>query len=226
MTHFFLVLFIGVLSFCAYGQNSFEAKEAIETMTYTINPFGKSEYVDHGRTTYRGRIYHLTTFTTDAMGFHDVERIYSDPITRLPARVEREVEGWFGKETLVERYDQKRLRLTVEKFVRGQKVKKYVFKARGPIYNAITLPFYLRTIADLSIGWSFTVRVPEKFIVTLSSIERVRVPAGKFMAYHFTSLPDKFEIWISADEKRIPLKIRGKNRFGHTMYLRGYSEHE
>jgi len=223
---FFLYLLIVGSAIIASAQDLKSVPLAKEIIRYTINPLGKASYTDHGLVTYRGRKLRLTTFVTDAMGFHDTENIYSDPATNLPVRVERDVDGWFGHEKLIEHYDQKHARLVVEKFVQDQRVKKYVFRARGPIYNAITLPFYLRTMADLKIGWSFTARVPEKFTVTLSSVERVRVPAGKFEAYHFISTPDKFEIWISADEKRIPLKIRGKNRFGYTLYLTEYKNNE
>jgi hypothetical protein len=47
----------------------------------------------------------------------------------------------------------------------------------------------------------------------------VAVPAGKFRAYHFTSAPHKFEIWITADELRLPVKIEGAGGYPYTLMM-------
>jgi hypothetical protein len=48
------------------------------------------------------------------------------------------------------------------------------------------------------------------------------VPAGKFKAYHFTSTPKKFEIWISKDDYRIPVKIKGLGGYNYTMLMKNH----
>ncbi|MFA7272175.1 MAG: hypothetical protein WC090_05650, partial [Candidatus Omnitrophota bacterium] len=70
------------------------------------------------------------------------------------------------------------------------------------------------------IGSSFEITLPGEYTVRLSSIEDVTVPAGKFKAYHFTSEPRKFEIWISADKLRIPVKIKGLGAFSYTLEMK------
>ncbi len=85
------------------------------------------------------------------------------------------------------------------------------------------MPFYLRTIPELEPGWSLEARFPEKFRVTLTGSENIEVPAGKFKAYHFTSTPYKFDIWISQDKLRIPLRIKGAGGLGYTLSMKKHS---
>ena len=95
-----------------------------------------------------------------------------------------------------------------------------MFKKNGPIQNAILLPFYLRSIDNPKIGWEIKARVPEEFTIRLESFEEIVTPAGKFMTYHFTSSPKKFEIWISKDDYRLPIKIKGFGGMGYTMVVK------
>lgn len=193
-----------------------------EKIRYAIFPAGTAEYKDEGLVDFGNRKAGLVTFRTRMAGFDDLERIYSDPDTLLPLKVERDVSILLRKEYLIEDYASEINTLTITKFVKNKKVKEYLFKSDGPIYNAVTLPFYLRTVPDLKVGWTFTVSFPEKFQITLSSIEDIEVPAGKFKAYYFTSSPSKFEIWISCDERRIPLKIKGMGIYKYSMVMKKY----
>ena len=107
----------------------------------------------------------------------------------------------------------------IRKYIRNKLAREYRFSADDPIQNAILLPFYLRTIGDVPPGWSLRVCLPAVFRIKLAGVESVQVPAGTFSAYHFTSEPHKVDIWISRDERRIPLKIVGAgfNRYIMTM---------
>jgi len=191
-----------------------------EKIIYAINPVGIAEYNDLGVVELEGRSLCLLTFRTQVLGFDDKEKIYTDPNASLPLRVERNITMWLDKEYIIEEYDQKKYELTIKKYKANKKIKDYFFKEKGPIHNAILLPFYLRGIPELRIGWSFNARLPTKFIIKLISIEEIQVPAGKFTAYHFTSIPHKFEIWISKDSHRVPLEIKSTDGFGYTMVLK------
>lgn len=182
-----------------------------ERIVYSVVPFGRCEYNNVGD---------YVTFRTQAMGLNDMERLYVDKKSHLPVKAERDVALWFGREFLVEHYDQKNFILTIDKFKNKKKVKEYVFKKNGPIENAILLPFYLRTIDSPEIGWEIKARFPEEFIIRLKSFEEITVPAGKFMTYHFTSTPSKFEIWITKDALRLPIKIKGLGIFGYTLVMK------
>lgn len=203
------------------GKLSANPEYAGEKIIYLIDPAGRAEYRDRGTVEVEGSKLHLATFETKVLGFYDMEKIYTDPKTRLPVKVERDLTLWTKEEYLIEEYDQERFQLSVKKYNRKKKVKEYLFKAKGPIHNAVLLPFFLRDSDEFRIGWSLEASFPQKFEIQLVSIEEIQVPAGKFWAYHFTSVPHKFEIWISRDSPRVPLKIQGMGgALGYTFVMK------
>lgn len=184
---------------------------------------GKAEF-NYLSSTYLGsRKADLINFTTKVTNFYDKEEIYSDPETQMPFRVERDIRGWPGSEKITEIYDQENFTLTVKK-KKGRKSSELVIKSDSPIHNAILLPFFVRSVPELYIGWSFKVNLGNnKFEVKLASIEDVKTWAGTFKAYYFNSEPEKFNIWISADSRRIPVKMRGLGNLGYTLLMKKYS---
>ena len=141
----------------------------------------------------------------------------------MPYRIERSITKLLGNEYITEEYNQKKFTVTIRKFKGKKLVNELIIKANGPIQNAILLPFYLRRRPDLEIGWQFTARVPDEFKMELVSIDEITVPAGKFQTYHFNSVPDKFEIWISKNNPRVPVKIQGKSGFKYILLMKKYS---
>jgi hypothetical protein len=220
-------LFISlIISVCLpAGGRPAAAGQARETIFYDIFPVGNSEYRDMGEVEFRGGKANLVIFKTKVVGFKDTETIYSDPETGLPLRVERDVSFLFNREFLTEEYIKDENRLVITKFKYGgkEKVKEYRFKADGPIHCAVLLPFSLRKVPNLKTGWSSTIRLPDQFEVRLVGIEEVVVPAGAFRAYHFTSAPHKFEIWITADERRLPVKIEGAGGYPYTLIMKKHT---
>jgi len=193
-----------------------------ESILYFISPIGRTEYKDLGIVDLKGVKVNLVTFKTQVPFFKDTEKIYSDPQTSLPYRIERDISGMFGKEYIIEEYNQKKFTLTLKKFKGKKLVSEQVIKAGGPIHNAILLPFSLRKRQDLAIGWHMTARLPNEFKVEIVSIDEITVPAGKFQAYHFKSKPDKFEIWLNKNNPRLPLKIQGKGIFDYALLMKEY----
>lgn len=190
-----------------------------ERIIYDIKPVGSAEYNDLGIVELWGKKLKLNTFRTRVLNFDDTETIYSSPESLLPLRVERDISMWPLKEKIIEEYDPDNSTLVIRK-LKGKKEEEQIFKAEGPIYNAVILPFYLRSIKELNPGWSMVVRLPQKFSVKLTAEEEIEVPAGKFKAWHFTSDPHKFDIWISKDKLRLPLKIKGAAGLGYTLLLK------
>lgn len=218
LASFFLICAIFLTqSFPAYGYQG-------ESITYVIKPLGGiAEYSDLGLVDVEGKQVNVTVFKTNVFGFKDIERIYSDPESLLPIRVEREVRWWLGKENIVEEYNQKEFKVTIRKYKGGKQVNEQTLSADGPIYNAILVPFYIRKVFDIKIGWSFVFRLPQKYEARVTSFDEIRVGEKKYSACHFTSIPDKFEIWISNDDARIPLKIKGKGSFNYTLLMKEYT---
>ena len=178
------------------------------------------EYV--ARTELDQRPADLFTFSTRAARFTDFEKIFSDPVTSLPLRVERDINAWAKKEKIVERYDQQAFSLSVEKYAGGRQTTQS-FKKGSVIHNAILLPSVVRRTQHMSPGWSLKVNLPTReFTITFAGIEEITLPSGKFRASRFTSVPERFEIWISADRYQIPSKIKGTTGVGYTLVMREY----
>ncbi|MDD5348075.1 MAG: DUF3108 domain-containing protein [Candidatus Omnitrophica bacterium] len=199
-----------------------------EKITYDVTMgvlrLGSAEFHYKERTTLGSKPADLVTFTTRLARFRDSETILSDPLTHLPLRVEREVVIWPRTERITEEYDQENFLLTVRKRS-GSRESIVDFRKDAVIHNAILLPYAVRRVTGFEPGWTFTANLPtQKFTIRLQGVEEVRVPSGVFNAYHFVSIPERFEIWISADERRIPLKIRGTAGLGYILAMRGYAE--
>ena len=169
------------------------------------------------------RQVNVMTFTTKLVRFSDVERISSDPESNLPIRVERIISTWPVPEKITEEYDSERFSVAITK-IKGRRQEKISLKQDAPIHNAILLPFYVRDIPELRVGWHMDATLPaQKYEIRLVAIEDVTVPAGTFKAYRFESVPKKFEIWVSVDERRIPLKIKGIGNLGYNLAMKKYS---
>ncbi len=197
-----------------------------ETVVYTVKmnglSLGTAKYTFAGKVDLGGRQVNLSLFETKVTAFYDLEKIYSDPKTYLPVRIERTVRKPASSESLVEEYDQKKFTLVVNK-IAGKKKERFNFNKKSPIQNAILLPFSVRRLAQLESGWAMEAQLPQQqFKIKLAGIETVRVPAGSFECYHFTSEPARFDIWITKDESRIPVKIRGSSGFGYTLLMKEY----
>lgn len=193
-----------------------------ESIFYLISPFGRSEYNNLGVVDLKGVKVNLVTFKTKILFFEDTEKIYSDPESLLPFRIERTVKKLWSKEYITEEYDQKKFTVVTKKFKGDKIIYEQITKGNGPIHNGITLPFNMRMVEGIGIGWYFTARLPAEFKLELVSIDQITVPAGKFQAYHFKSIPDKFEIWINKDNPRVPLKIEGKGIFNYALLMKKY----
>jgi len=196
-----------------------------EKITYDVM-MGKmrlgSAYYHHlKKTQLHGRTVNLITFVTDIIRFHDLEVIYSDPKTYLPLLIERKVSKLMRPEKIWEDYDQKNFTLTITK--KRFLEKKSTIEKDAPIHNSILLPYYVRSVDKLEIGWSFIANLPQrKYKISLVSIEDIEVPAGKFRAYYFESEPKQIRIWVSADAKRVPLKVEGTGALGYKLLMREY----
>ncbi len=162
------------------------------------------------------------TFETRLLRFKDNEKIYCHPGTFLPLRVEREISSWPKYEKITEVYDQEKFSLDIVKTENGRD-QKINFQKDSVIHNAILLPYSVRQVADPAVGWNFQANLPtQRFLIRLAAIEELKVAAGVFKAYRFKSTPERFEIWISADERKIPLKIKGMAGIGYTLVMREY----
>jgi hypothetical protein len=220
----FLMIFV--------NGNSLKAEADIhdyagERILYRISPFGKAEYNDLGLVVLNGVKVNLVTFRTNILFVEDAQKIYRDPESSLPYRTERTISKFLGKEYVTQEYDQKKFTVVIRKFKGKKLVSEQIIKANGPIQDAILLPFFLSRRPNLEIGWNLAVRIPAEFKVELVSVDEITVPAGKFQAYHFESIPKDFEIWVNRDTPLVPLKMKGKSKGipDYALLMKKYSLH-
>jgi hypothetical protein len=245
VVYFLLVEFV-IIAYSPYGRtlfvSSYKAPELVplvlpekevpnyagETIIYDLKmgalKIGTSTFQHQKRAPYEGIDAQLVVFTTHAVQIKDTETIWADTKDFLPLHIDRDVKMWPKYEQIVESYDQAGHALDIVKKAGGKQETLRIVK-QGPIHNAILLPYQVRRIPELAPGWSMKVTLPtQEFEITLKSIEEVNVPAGTFRAFYFESDPKRFEIWISADERRIPIKIKGSSGLNYTMLMRSYSK--
>ncbi len=161
-------------------------RQSGEKLVYDVKlgriSLGRATFTDLPEASLAGRTVAVATFETKVAGFYDMEKIFSDTATSLPVRIERFVSTWPAAEYIVEEYDQKNFTVTITK-KKGDRETKMVIKKGNVINNAVILPFFIRSTAQLDIGYSFVVRLPTReYTVRLVSKEEVEVPAGSFIA--------------------------------------------
>ena len=182
---------------------------------------GEAVYQNRGIVDNEGQPRSLIIVDTRLVSFDDREEIYSDPETFLPMLVKRTVSRLLKQEQIEERYDQDAfvLNITRKRFT----VEHLTFKKDGPIQNSILLPYAVRDVPELALGWQITAHLPQRtYILTIAGIETVTVPAGTYETFHFTSVPAQLELWISTDKSRIPVKVIGSSFFDYRLELRAY----
>ncbi|PIU40981.1 MAG: hypothetical protein COS99_07910 [Candidatus Omnitrophica bacterium CG07_land_8_20_14_0_80_42_15] len=212
---------------CPVSPAVFSAPEG-ERLNYEVRlgglSLGSAMLSNFGSINVDGRLLNRLTFETNAVRFKDVETIYSDPQTFMPVKIEREICKWLSSENITEVYDQDNFTVTITKH-KYSKQEKTTIKKESPIHNPILLSYYARGVFNFMPGGILNVNLPgNKFEIKMVSIEDVEVPAGKFKAYRFESSPKEIEIWVSADERRIPLKMQGIGTFGYSLELKNIEQ--
>lgn len=204
-------------------------KNVGEKITYDVKlghlTLGASIFKHLPTTELNGSPAIVMVFETSLARFKDTEVIYSDPQTLLPIKIERNVINWFTNEKITEDYNQKDFTVTISK-KKGGKTESLLIKKDNPIHNAILLPQQIRRLAKLNNNEIIIANLPNrKYEMKLVSTDEVKVPAGTFKAYHFKSMPAQIDIWISADERKLPIKIQSNGiGFGYLLVLKEYSK--
>ncbi|MDD4894555.1 MAG: DUF3108 domain-containing protein [Candidatus Omnitrophica bacterium] len=199
-----------------------------EKITYDVKLgklyLGKAQFNNLPNEQLNGKVLNVMTLETKVTQFTDTEKIYSDTETFLPVRVERDILKVLLREKITEDYNQNKFAVTITKNIGSKSQETLVIEKDSPIHNAVLLPYSVRRIPDLEIGKIIVANLPlRKLELKLVSIEEIKVPAGTFKAYHFVSTPKRIEIWISADERRIPLKIQSSELFGYSLVMSEYA---
>ncbi len=199
--------------------------ESGEQFTYEVRykgaKIGKSTLAFQGERLLGDKKVYYVTFNTRIPSLKDNEDIYADTDTFLPVEVHRTIKKKIGfDDKIKEVYDQKNFRVDI--FSKSKlRSKELSIEKDSPIHNAILLVYYYRSKKDFDKSEKLKINLPTfDFEVAFDGIETVKTKLGKYRAYVFTSEPPKFKFWLSADERRIPLKIKNPGSLGYSLILK------
>ncbi len=194
--------------------------DKIEQISYKLNykgiKIGKATMVLYPDADLEGQKVILITFETDTAFFDDFEKIYIEQNTYLPIKVERKI-SQLGKQYFIkEEYIQ--ADFTVRIYKEGDKV--VTIARKQSIQNPMSMIYYVRMLKNLEKGKEIPIVLPMMEIKTrFEGIENIKLPAGKFSAFLFKSIPDKFSFWLSNDEHRLPLKFEVPGAIGYSALM-------
>ncbi len=196
-----------------------------EQFTYAVHykslRLGTSVLTFNGEKKLRGQPAYEVSFVTNMPTIKDSELIYADTENFLPLKVTRHIEKVANFPThIVETYNQDTFNVTIKK--KGKFLSKtFTIKKDMPIHNAILLTYYYRTVNPIEEDHTLDVTLPTaRFQITYEGTEDVRTGLGTQQAHVFSSIPAKFKVWLSTDERRVPLKIENAGAMtGYSLIL-------
>lgn len=197
-----------------------KGERLIYDLKYKMVKIGKSVLTFQGEEVLGNKeVYHITFFTK-IPGLKDIEELYAEKNTFLPLEVHRTIKkAMLFTERIREEYAPEDFRVDIEK--KSFFSKTFSIKKDSPIHNAILLIYYYRTREDFNQNEKSKVNLPTaEFELTFKGIETIKTPLGKYRAYAFSSYPSKFKFWLSADSKRIPLKIENPSLMGYSLVIK------
>lgn len=201
-----------------------EGEELIYDVYYKKMKLGTSKLTFNGVKSIDGEDFYHVTFYTEVPGFKDTEEIYAYKDTFLPFIISRNIKrlGAFPM-NIEERYDQEAFTVDIKN--KGIfRSKKQTIRKDGPIYNALLLTYYYRAKPDIEGLPRQKISLPmADFEIILKGEEIVSTKAGDRLAYVFAGEPSKFTFWLSRDEKRIPVKIKGHSVLDYSLVLNSVS---
>ncbi len=188
---------------------------------YKIARIGRSVLTFKGERELNGEKVYYITFDTKVPSMKDSEELYADTETFLPVEVHRKINKTLGfDEKIIEKYDQREHKVTlIQKS--SLRDKESSIEKDSEIHNAILLVYYYRMKEGFDKNDKYQITLPTiNFEVTYEGIETIETPLGEHKAHAFTSNPEKFKLWLSTDEKRLPLKIGNPSVIGYSLVLR------
>jgi len=190
-------------------------------ISYKGLPVGESVLTFYGERALNGRKVYYFVFTSSLPTVQDEEKLYADPRTMLPVRIDRVVKrlGNFPLR-IQETYDQDTHRVRIKR--KGNfGTKEFTIQRNAPVQNAILLSYYYRSMDPLDAPYEGVVTLPTLELKVLGKgKEYIKTLLGDFPAQVFASIPPKFKLWLSADERRIPLRIEDPNAFGYSLEIK------
>lgn len=161
----------------------------------------------------------LIIFKATAMNFFDEEKIFVDPQTFYPIKVQRDLNIWGKKEKITEEYFTERGIVKITKNA-GGKISEQKIEKKGTLDNIYSFIYRYRAQGQFQIGDALSLHLPTKEVsLKLKKMTKVKAAGEQFDAYYMLSDPAQYEVWFENSEQKIPLKINGAVGFGDTAMV-------
>lgn len=160
----------------------------------------------------------LIIFTAEALNFYDQEKIYVNPQTFYPIKVERSLDLWGKKEQITEHYaDDGKIKIV--KNAGGQQTEE-IIKKSGQVDNVYGFLYRYRRDGDFKIGNLFDMNLPTKDLkLRLSEMDRIKAAGEKQEAFFMESDPTEYKMWFGTSDRHLPLRIDGAVGIGNTKLI-------
>jgi hypothetical protein len=194
-----------------------------ETIRFVIKKLGvragEASLSYEGLTRVDGIPLVLIVFRAQGVKFFDEERIYMDPQTLYPIRVERDVDVFGKKEKITELYDPLTGQVRIRKDVKGS-VTEQILSGTPPLDNIYCFIYRYRQKGNFEMGDSLTLNLPTRQIrIRLVDTVNLSVSGKKQEAFFMESEPRQYRVWFGNDPQKIPLRIDGAVGFGQTSMV-------
>ena len=194
-----------------------------ETIQYDIKKLkmrvGQASLTFHGLVSIDGQSALLITFTGKGLKFFDEEKIYVDPRTFLPVRVERDLSIFGKKERIVEHYNAREGTVRIVKTARG-KTTEQVIKRSVPVDNIYCFIFRYRVSGKFTPGETFQIHLPTKDVqFQVQKPRGLQVGEKEIAAHYLQSDPAQYRVWFDTGARKVPLRIDGAIGFGKTAMV-------
>jgi len=201
-----------------------EGEELLYDVYFKALKVGESALVFHGEKKIDGNTFYHISFSTKLPTFEDTEEIYAYKESFLPFKVSRHIKRLGSFVTRIEEeYDQNAHKVTIKKKATFSS-KELVIQKDAPIHNAILLTYFYRSKPVAEGEKTFKVTLPTvDFDISLKNKESIDTGLGEHDAYVFSAIPSKFTFWLSADDKKIPLKIDSHTAMDYSLIINSYT---
>jgi len=153
------------------------------------------------------------------LSVNDTEEVYGSGDFKLPYKVDRQLRLFGRDEVIKETYAPGNKSVVISKSINGQTEQSETISSERDLENVLLTIYSLRNDPQLAVGRTYAVNLPtQRFKLIVKSKTSIKVPLGKFQVFYIESQPSKYKIWMTDDEKRIPVRIQGLVSFG-MVYL-------
>lgn len=194
-----------------------------EKITYDIKKIGvsagKATVELKGETALNDQKLLLIIFTAKGPKFLDEEKIYVEPETFLPIRVERNLNIFGNTEQITEDYDAKKGLVKITKIAGGKTTEQVIEKA-GRMENIYGFLYRYRQTGNFKIGNAVKLNLPTKNL-TLKIIKQYNISIARktYSSFFMQSDPKRYNIWFDSGSQKLPLRIDGALGMGKTSMM-------